>query len=81
MTTVSVKLPKTLADQLEKQAELRGISKSALLRESLARELSKEAKQDETLSVFDLVRDDLGCLRSGLHDLSTNPEHLSGFGQ
>ena len=81
MTTLSVKLPQTLAAQLEKQAERRGISKSALLRESLLRELSKDAEQDEPLSVFDLVKDDLGCLRSGLRDLSTNPEHLSGFGQ
>jgi hypothetical protein len=81
MKTMTVKLSDELAVRLEKRAKRLGVSKSALLRESLERELRKESVVEEEPSMYDLVKDDLGCVNSGLGDLSTNPKHLEGFGR
>ena len=58
------------------------MSKSRVLRDSLKRELAAlNGAVEEEPSVYDLVKEDLGCVDSGLGDLSTNPKHLEGFGR
>ncbi len=81
MKTMTVKLPDELAVRLEKRAKRLGVSKSALLRESLERGLHEADSVEEEPSMYDLVKDDLGCFDSGLGDLSTNPKHMEGFGR
>ena len=81
MKTMTVKLPDEVAIRLEKRAERLGVSKSAVVRESLERELlSSDAPEDEP-SAYDLMKDGFGCVNSGLGDLSTNPKHMEGFGR
>lgn len=81
MKTMTVKLPDELAVRLEKRAKRLGVSKSSLLRESLEREFREGSAVEEEPSMYDLVKDDLGCFDSGLGDLSTNPKHMEGFGR
>lgn len=81
MKTLTVKLPDELAVRLEKRAMQFGVSKSALVRESIERDLTQGERVEEQPSVYDLVKDDLGCFESGLSDLSTDPKHLEGFGE
>lgn len=81
MKTLTVKLPEELAVRLEKRAKRLGVSKSALVRESLEDRLGEDSLVKEELSMYDLVKGDLGCFDSGLGDLATNPIHMEGFGR
>jgi Arc/MetJ-type ribon-helix-helix transcriptional regulator len=81
MKTLTVKLPDELAVRLEKRARQFGISKSALVRESIERDLTRDGRVEEQPSIYELVKDDLGCFDSGLGDLSTDPRHMEGFGE
>lgn len=81
MKTMTVKLPDELAVRLEKRANRLGVSKSALLRESLERDLGKDAVVEEEPSAYDLMKDGFGCVDSGIGDLATNPKHMEGFGR
>lgn len=82
MKTITCKLPDELAVRLEKRAERLGLPKSQLVRESIERDLARNgAAEEEEPSMYDLVKEDLGCVDSGHTDLSTNPEHMKGFGR
>ncbi len=81
MKTMTVKLPDELAVRLEKRAKRLGVSKSALLRESLERDLGRDAVVEEEPSAYDLMKDGCGCVDSGVTDLATNPKHMEGFGR
>lgn len=81
MKTMTVKLPDELAARLEKRAKRLGVSKSALVRESVDRAMTETVSTGEQPSMYDLVKDDLGCVDSGLSDLSTHPKHMKGFGR
>jgi predicted DNA-binding protein len=82
MKTMTVKLPDELAVRLEKRAKRLGVSKSALLRESLERDLVEDAVVvEEAPSAYDLMKGGFGCVNSGVGDLSTNPKHMEGFGR
>ena len=41
----------------------------------------KPAGNTTELRAYDLMKDDLGCVDSGLGDLSTNPKYLEGYGR
>lgn len=82
MKTVTVKLPDELAIRVEKRAMRLGVSKSALLRDSLERSLGGDAGAvEEEPSAYDLMKDGFGCVESGVGDLATNPKHMEGFGR
>lgn len=81
MKTMTVKLPDELAVRLEKRARRLGVSKSALVRESVERELKETQAVEEDPSAYDLMKDGFGCVKSGIGDLSTNPKHMEGFGR
>lgn len=82
MKTMTVKLPDELAVRLEKRARRLGVSKSALLRGSLERDLGGEkGVVEEEPSAYDLMKDGCGCVDSGVTDLATNPKHMERFGR
>lgn len=81
MKTMTVKLPDELAVHLAKRAKRLGVSKSALMRESLEREFSAEWAVEEEPTAYDLMKDGCGCVDSGIGDLATNPKHMEGFGR
>ena len=81
MKTITIKVPDELAIRIQKGADRLGISKSAFIRESIEKEFQNGTFVEESPSFYDLVKDDLGCIDSGLTDLSTNPKHMEGFGE
>lgn len=81
MKTLTIKVPDELAVRIKKHADRIGISKSAFIRESIEKEFQNGTFVEETPSFYDLVKDDLGCVDSGIGDLSTNPKHMEGFGK
>lgn len=78
MATISCKIPEKLNASLEALARHRRVSKSAILREAL--EATTGGKRSIGPGAYDLVRHLCGSLR-GPRDLSSNPNHLKGFGE
>jgi predicted transcriptional regulator len=78
MATITCKLPKELDDQLTAIARHRRLSKSAIVR--LALEAQLALGPAGKASLYDQMKDGLGCLDSGVSDLATNPKHLDGYG-
>ena len=76
MKTITVKLPESLAAWLSRRAKELGRPQSQIVREALERaQVGKDL-----VSCHDLMADVCGSI-SGPKDLSTNPKHLSGFGE
>jgi metal-responsive CopG/Arc/MetJ family transcriptional regulator len=76
MKTLSLKLPPGLSVKLERAAKKCGRSKSELVRAALEQFL----KAERPMSARELAGDLVGC-GEGPGDLSTNPEHMQGFGE
>jgi Arc/MetJ-type ribon-helix-helix transcriptional regulator len=76
MMTMSLKLPESLLREIEREAAARGVSKSAVIRDSLDRTLRKGRKAEKTISCLDLMGDLVGHF-DGPQDLSTNKKHLA----
>lgn len=81
MKTLSIKISDELALRLERRAKRYGRSKSDLARESIERGLAGDSALEEAPSLYDMIKDDLACVDSGVDDLSTNPKHMEGFGR
>jgi Arc/MetJ-type ribon-helix-helix transcriptional regulator len=75
MTTVSLKLPEALLQELEQAAAARGVPKSEIIRQSLERSLKKDRRIKKRISCLDLARDLAGHF-DGPPDLSTNKKHF-----
>ena len=80
MPTITCKVPDGLAVQLKALARQETRSRSAILQEALEEWLKAEVRR-ERICAYDLVKHLHGCIRGGLSDLATNPEHLYGFGE
>jgi hypothetical protein len=78
MTTLTFKVPREMALQLERKAVRKRVPKSKILRTALAREL-KTSKEEPSL--YDAMKGAIGCFKSGVKDLATNPKHMKGFGK
>ena len=80
MKTLSFKVPAALDRKLAAVVKRRGVRKSALVREALARYLegSSELRRG---SFLDLAGDLAGCVKGAPADLSSNPRHLADFGR
>ena len=79
MTTISLKVPETLAMRLEDTARQRGVSKSLLIRSALEVYLQAD-DVEEPGSALSQAADLAGAL-SGPEDLSTNKDYLRNFGR
>lgn len=81
MSTLSLKLPESLLLRLDQESRARRLTKSALVRAALEREL-EPAKSSRATSCYDLAHDLAGSVRKKLpKDLATNPKHMEGFGR
>lgn len=75
---ITLKLSDVDLNKLNKLAELRGTTKSNLVREALAEYLSEiEIKSKNS---FSDIASDLAGIVKGAKDLSTNKKYLSGYG-
>jgi hypothetical protein len=77
----TIELPDELYRQAKAQAALRGRKLKDLVEEGLrlALEASDQGRQPPSLA--GLMRPARGMIDSGLPDLASNPEHLTGFGR
>ncbi|MBE7494832.1 MAG: ribbon-helix-helix protein, CopG family [Verrucomicrobiaceae bacterium] len=81
MSTLSLKLPESLLLRLDQESRARRLSKSAVVRAALERELGP-IKSACATSCYDLARDLAGSVREKLpKDLATNPKHMTSFGR
>ena len=80
MTTITLKIPEKLGDELNALAAKKGVSKSALVREAIAENVQRQ-KQQGQLSAHEVMKKACGMVRSGRRDLATNPRHLEGLGR
>ena len=76
--TITVKLPTPLAARLSARVEKQQSSQSALVREALERFLRDDDERGP--SFLELAKDLAGCVE-GPEDLSSNKEHLEGYGK
>jgi predicted transcriptional regulator len=80
MQTISLRLPDDLLAELEREARIRRITKSFLVRESLEAAL-RPRKRQSAASCFDLARDLAGTVKGMPRDLTHNPKYMDGFGE
>jgi len=73
-------LPADLLADLEREAKARRVSKSALVRDSLATALRHPPRRGDA-SCYDLARDLAGAVKGLPRDLANNPKYLEGFGE
>jgi predicted DNA-binding protein len=78
--TISLKLPDELLAQLASEARARRVTKSQLVRESLARALQEQPSASQ-VSCYDLARDLAGAVKGLPKDLADNPKYMRGFGE
>ena len=85
MTTLTLKLPRALDEQLSTAAKRRRSSKTALARKALESYLAKEAPPTSSSgakTVGELAGHLFGCIDvDGPTDLSTNKKYFEGFGE
>ena len=79
MTTISLKVPTTLAVRLEDAARQQGVSKSLLIRRALEVYLQTDGVEEPGSALSQAV--DLEGVLSGPEDLSANKDYLRNFGQ
>ena len=77
MTTITLKVPRDMAAKLNAVVARKRVPKSKYVRNALDIALKKE--KDEP-SLYDLMKDAIGCVNSGKKDLATNPKYMKGYG-
>jgi len=83
MSTLTIELSEELAARLESASLARHLPPATFAQQVLEKMLLTPEggfPEDDTLS-FDRMKDGFGCIKSGVSDLATNPEHLEGFGE
>lgn len=78
MKTLTLKLSDAEAAKLDLISSRKRIPKSRYVRKLINTALKNE--RDEP-SLYDLMKDAVGCFDSGVTDLATNPKHLKGLGK
>jgi hypothetical protein len=78
--TLSVRISKAESRALRERARREGISQASLVRRALRAYGVTPETHPET-SGYDVIKHLLGRSRGGPKDLSTNPEHLDGYGR
>ena len=79
MKTLTLKLPEKLATQLNAYAHEQETNKSAIIREALQEYLTRKW-QIQPHSFLALAEDLAGSVE-GPPDLSSNPDHMKGYGK
>ena len=79
MKTIAIKLPDELLAKIERVAQQRSKTRSAVMREVLEDFLADQRRLAEN-SCLDLARDLAGCVR-GPEDLSINPANMDDYGK
>lgn len=79
METLTLKIPDVIKEKLKTYSKRKGLSRSEIVRNALVDYFSKNDLENQG-TFYDLAKDLAGSVQ-GSADLSTNKEHLSGYGQ
>ena len=77
---LSIRVSKTLRQKIDALSESTGKSESEIARTAIEEYLERKSLSPTAYDVA-LKAGWIGCCDSGIGDLSTNPEHMEGFGQ
>jgi hypothetical protein len=80
MSTLTIKIPPVLEQELLQLSEQAHMSKSELVRRALTAFIAQRKTMTPVASALDQAGDLVGCFGGGPTDLSVNPEYLKGFG-
>ena len=80
LQTISFKLSEELLADLEREAKVRRVPKSVVVRESLETTLRRRAR-GRGRTCFDLASDLAGSATGLPRDLAHNPKYMEGFGE
>jgi metal-responsive CopG/Arc/MetJ family transcriptional regulator len=80
MERINVRVDPRLKQELEAEAREKGVKPSDIVRQALEEHMRQRTPRETCL---DLARriGILGVYKDAPHDLSTNPEHMEGFGR
>jgi metal-responsive CopG/Arc/MetJ family transcriptional regulator len=80
MERINVRVDQRLKQELEAEAREKGVKPSDIVRQALEEHMRQRTPRETCL---DLARriGILGVYKDAPHDLSTNPEHMEGFGR
>lgn len=76
---ITIRIPPSLGKELKKRADVKGRPESEIVREAL----ENYFRQAGTESAYELAKQAglIGRVKGAPQDLSTNPNHLKGFGR
>jgi len=80
MERINVRVDQWLKQELESEAREKGISPSDVVRQALEEHLKKRTPHPSCLDIARRIGI-IGIYKDAPHDLSTNPEHMEGFGR
>jgi metal-responsive CopG/Arc/MetJ family transcriptional regulator len=80
MVRINVRVEERLKQQLEAEARERGVSPSEIVRQALQEHMRQRTPRE---TCYDLAKrlGIIGSVKGLPTDLSTNPEHMEGFGR
>ncbi len=83
MSTLTIELPDDLAARLEAASARTRVPPAQLVRAALEKALPAYASDwpADGPSLYERMKDAIGCIDSGVTDLATNPKHMKGYGR
>jgi predicted transcriptional regulator len=83
MSTLTIELPDDLAARLEAASAQAQVPPAQFARATLEKALSLYASDwpADGPTLYERMKDAIGCIDSGVTDLATNPKYMEGFGQ
>ncbi len=79
MDTLTLKIPAVIKEKLKIYSKRKGLSRSEIVRNALLEYFNKDELANQG-TFYDLANDLAGST-TGAPDLSSNAEHLSGYGK
>jgi metal-responsive CopG/Arc/MetJ family transcriptional regulator len=80
MERINVRVDQRLKQQLEAEAREKGVSPSDVVRQALEEHVRQRTPRETCLDVAKRLGI-IGIYKDTPHDLSTNAEHMEGFGR
>ena len=81
MSTLTIKIPPQLEQEILLASAREHLSKSELVRRALVAYVRQRQTGAPVVSALDQAGDLVGCFSGAPSDLSSNPRHLDGFGR
>jgi hypothetical protein len=83
MSTLTIELPDDLAARLEAASAQAHVPPAQLVRATLEKALPAYTSNwpADGPSLYERMKDAIGCIDSGVTDLATNPKHMEGYGR